>query len=231
VSTRCSLFYGRFGHIYRDQWDDAYYYSPPSDRGMYRLVPTRLWAWIERHRAVIRALYSKGGQGMRLGLVGFLGLLTACYGSQQSACGSGPSPIPVTPTVVVHASPTPSPSPSASPVGSKVCNAPVWRLDPLVCFSGIAKFDDLIAQAETGLAYTNDAAYSAAVVARLNANPAWDVCAAANGVDSSGHVTGPQDEIHVKPAVNALYSEVWDIVRSDGVPHRLYLMTCQPPRF
>lgn len=63
----------------------------------------------------------------RLILVSLVGLLVACYGSQYSACGTGPTPTPAqSPT------PTPSSTPSPSPtVRAESCAIDYMTLRPI----------------------------------------------------------------------------------------------------
>lgn len=59
---------------------------------------------------------------MRRPLAISLLFLTACYGAQESSCGTGPTPVPA-PTPIAIASASPTPSPTATPADP--CKPPV----------------------------------------------------------------------------------------------------------
>ena len=152
-------------------------------------------------------------------------LLTgACYGSQQSACGTGPTPIPPpapSPTVVVV---LPSPSPSASPSPTATPISLCDLLPPSTATT--CKVDQPLLEFRVGLAANaikppipgTESAYVEALLASLRSQ---GVCAA--------HHPTAADEIIVKLANT--YSETYDVWNAAQYPQVLYIQTCTPAKF
>ena len=146
-------------------------------------------------------------------------ITVACYGSQQSACGSGPTPVPPTPTPT--ATPSPTATPTATPTPSP--NPFVCALPPSTaaqCSPTTPLLETRVQGAQSTLTAGNsEAAYVASLVSALKAT---GVCATSGG-------GLPGDEIAVK--VSQTFSETYDVWNAANFPQTLYIHTCTPARF